>query len=68
MYKKFIEEDCIKMVEEQEAELASLHRNIDNASTIGTIHTEQLLSTNRRPQPSKKARKAPHNRIGQKER
>ena len=31
------------------------------------IHTEQLLSTDRRLQMSEKTRKPPHNRVGQKE-
>ena len=38
------------MVEEQEAEFTSLHRNIENTSTSGMIYTEQLLSIRRRPQ------------------
>ena len=55
------------MAEEQEAEFISFHRNIENTSTSGMIHTEQLLSTDRRTQMSEKTRKHPRNWVGQKE-
>ena len=42
-------------------------KNIENTSTSGTIHPEQLLSTDRRPQTSKKTSNPPHNWVAQKE-
>ena len=54
------------MAEEQEGEFTSFHRNIENIPTSGTIHKEQLLSTDRRPQTSKKTIKPPCNQVGQK--
>ena len=47
-------------------ELTSSHIYIKNISTSGTIHTEHLLNTGRRPQPSKRARTLSHNQVGQK--
>ena len=57
----------IKMVEDQEAEFTSLHGNIENTSTSGTIQREQLWSADRRSQMSEKTQKPPHNWVGQKE-
>ena len=39
---------------------------IRNTSTCGTIPTEHLLNTGRRPQTSQKARNSPHTWVGQK--
>ena len=55
------------MAEEKETRFTSLHRSIENTSTGGMIHTEQLLHSNIRPQMSKKTRKPPCNWVGQKE-
>ena len=44
----------------------SPHKYIKNTSTCGTVPTEQLLNAGRGPQTSKKARKSPHNWVGQK--
>ena len=55
------------MAEEQEGEFTSFHRNIEDISTSGTIHREQLLSADRRPQTPKKTIKPPCNQVGQKE-
>ena len=42
-------------------------KNIENTFTSGTIHTEQLLNANRRPQTSENKRKLPHNQVRKKE-
>ena len=47
-------------------ELTSSHKYIKNTPTCGTILTEHLLNTGRRPQTSKRARKSLRNRVGQK--
>ena len=62
-----MDRDATKMAEEYEAEFTALHRNIEKTPTSGTIHTEQLLSTDRKPQTSEKTRKPPCNWVGQKE-
>ena len=53
-----IGKDGIKIVEEESMELNSSHKNIKNASTSGTIHTEHLLNSGKRP---------PLNQVEQKE-
>lgn len=45
------------MVEEQDMEFIFSHKNVENVSTSGMIHAEQLLNANRRPQVSTKTRK-----------
>lgn len=45
------------MVEEQDMEFIFSHKNVENVSTSGMIHAEQLLNANRRPQTSEKRRK-----------
>ena len=62
-----MDRDATKMAEEYEAEFTALHRNIENTSISAMIHTEQLLSTDRRPQMSEKTRKCPRNQVGQRE-
>ena len=47
-------------------ELTSFHKHIQNTSSSGTICTEHLLNTGRRPQTSERARKPPHNQVGEK--
>ena len=47
-------------------ELISFHRYIKNTFTNGMICTERLLNTDKRPQLSKRARKAQCNKVGQK--
>ena len=47
-------------------ELISFHRYIKNTYTSGMICTEHLLNIDKRPQLSKRARKAQHNEVGQK--
>ena len=42
-----------------------LHKYIENASTCGTIHTGNLLSTDKRPLDSDRARKTSPNWVGQ---
>ena len=42
------------------------HKYIENTSTCGTIHTENLLNTDKRPQDYDRARKASRNQIQQK--
>ena len=42
------------------------HKYIKNTSTCGTVLTEHLLNAGRRPQTPKRARKSPHNWVGQK--
>ena len=42
------------------------HKYIENESTCGTIHTENLLNADKRPQDSDRARKTSQNRVGQK--
>lgn len=54
------------MAEKQDLELISFHRYIKNTYTNGTIYTEHLLNIDKRPQLSKRARKAQHNKVGQK--
>ena len=41
-------------------------KHTKNASTCGTICTENLLNTGKRPQDSERARKTSQNRVGQK--
>lgn len=38
---------------------------VQNTLTHGTVCTEYLLNTGRRPQTSDRARKPPHNRLGE---
>lgn len=47
-------------------ELISFHKYIKNTFTNGMICTEHLLNTDKRPQLSKRARKAQCNQVGQK--
>ena len=42
------------------------HKYIKNTSTCGTIPTEHLLNTGRRPQTSQKTRNSPRTWVGQK--
>ena len=42
------------------------HKYIGNPRTCGTIRTENLLKTDKRPQHYDRARKASQNQIGQK--
>ena len=55
------------MVEEKDMELTFSHKNINHTSTSGLIYTEHLLNAERRPQTLERARKSPHNWVGQKE-
>ena len=67
---QFFVQNCVKggirMAEEQEVELTASDKYIKNTSTSGMICTEHLLNAGRRPQTSKRARKPPHNWVGQK--
>ena len=48
------------MVEEQEdLEFTSPHKHIKNTSTNGTILTEHMLNTSRRPRTPKRKRRIP---------
>ena len=47
-------------------ELTYSHQYNKNTSISGMIRTEHLLNTGKRPQISERARKPPHNWIGQK--
>ena len=47
------------MAEKEDAEFASPHKYIKNTPTNGTILTEHLLNTSRRPRTSKRTRKIP---------
>ena len=46
--------------------LTSSLRHIKNTSICGMIHIENLLNVGIRPQNSDRARKSPHNWVGQK--
>ena len=51
---------AVKMAEEwEDLEFISPHKRIKNASTNGTILTEDLLNSNRGPQTPKRTRKIP---------
>lgn len=52
------------MAEEQDMALTPSHRYVQNTLTHGTVCTEYLLNTGRRPQTSDRARKPPHNQLG----
>ena len=47
-------------------ELTSSHKYIKNRPTHGMVLREHLLNAGRRPQTSERARKSPHNWVGQK--
>ena len=46
--------------------LTFAHKYIRNTSTCGTILTEYLMNTGRRPQTAERARKSPGNQVGKK--
>ena len=49
-------------------ELTFYHNYIENTTACGTVLTEHLLNAGRRPQTSERARKLPHNEVGQEKR
>ena len=54
---KKIRNSDVKMEKDEELGFTSPHKDIKNASTSGTIHTEHLLNTSRRPRKPKRTRK-----------
>ena len=53
------------MAEQQDVGLIYSHKYIENASTCGTIHTENLPKTDKRPQGYDRARKTSQNQLEQ---
>ena len=49
----------VKMTESKDVEFASPHKNTKNTSANGTVLTEHLLNTSRRPWTPKRRRKIP---------
>ena len=54
------------MAEQQDLRLTYFYKYTENTSTCGTIHTENLLKTNKRPQDYDRTRKTSQNQIGKK--
>ena len=58
-YKKCLTGGGVKMVEKEDMEFTSPQKYIKNTSTNGTILTDHLLNTSRRPWKPKRTRKIP---------